>query len=123
MSKPYLPRVMWNAAQDQALIEGVLAGRTRAEIAEELNRTTDAVMARVSILRATGRLRLRTGGKSSPAPQGFHSVTSRVQIKGGPRPCMCCGKPFNSAGSHNRLCPTCGRKSLSPYDSAAHIVR
>lgn len=31
------------------------------------------------------------------------------------RPCLCCRKPFRSAGPHNRLCLTCARRSISPY--------
>ena len=28
------------------------------------------------------------------------------------RPCMCCGKTFESAGKHNRLCSNCGRSGI-----------
>ncbi|MDP2808669.1 MAG: AsnC family protein [Rhodocyclaceae bacterium] len=31
------------------------------------------------------------------------------------RPCLCCQKPFLSAGSMNRLCNACRIKSVSPY--------
>lgn len=30
-----------------------------------------------------------------------------AKAKRGPRPCMCCGKTFESEGIHNRLCPHC----------------
>lgn len=33
----------------------------------------------------------------------------------GQRPCMCCGKRFQSEGNHNRLCGYCKNKSHSPY--------
>lgn len=29
------------------------------------------------------------------------------RAKRGKRPCMCCRRSFESAGIHNRLCPTC----------------
>lgn len=31
------------------------------------------------------------------------------------RPCLCCGKAFNSEGPHNRLCATCRTRTTSPY--------
>ena len=31
------------------------------------------------------------------------------------RPCLCCRKPFTSAGAHNRLCQACAHRSISPY--------
>lgn len=30
------------------------------------------------------------------------------------RPCMCCRKPFESEGIHNRLCDTCRRQGDGP---------
>lgn len=31
------------------------------------------------------------------------------------RPCLCCGRSFDSEGPHNRLCPSCRKLSPSPY--------
>lgn len=31
------------------------------------------------------------------------------------RPCLCCKKPFLSAGPMNRLCNPCRAKNISPY--------
>ena len=30
-------------------------------------------------------------------------------------PCLCCRRLFRSAGAHNRLCPPCARRSVSPF--------
>ncbi|OJY33177.1 MAG: hypothetical protein BGP11_05495 [Rhodobacterales bacterium 65-51] len=47
--------------------------------------------------------------------------------KRGPRPCMCCGRTFDSAGIHNRLCAHCRIRgdsgSLSIPATAAGKVR
>ncbi len=32
------------------------------------------------------------------------------------RPCMCCRKPFESEGIHNRLCSTCRPRGLDGWD-------
>lgn|GEM_PF-1347309 len=31
------------------------------------------------------------------------------------RPCLRCRKPFESEGSHNRLCGPCGKRDVSPF--------
>ncbi|MCL2344294.1 MAG: hypothetical protein FWC58_00375 [Desulfobulbus sp.] len=31
------------------------------------------------------------------------------------RACLCCGRPFASAGPHNRLCVKCRAQDVSPY--------
>lgn len=33
------------------------------------------------------------------------------------RRCLCCGKPFHSAGPMNRLCWKCGREGLTSFTS------
>lgn len=38
------------------------------------------------------------------------------------RPCMCCGKTFLSAGSHNRLCCKCKQIETSRFDYLGGVV-
>lgn len=40
------------------------------------------------------------------------------------RPCMCCRKPFESEGAHNRLCPECRlKRSISPWETVTGVSR
>lgn len=46
-------------------------------------------------------------------------MTTQAEIKvRTKRACMCCGREFFSAGSHNRLCEQCKRSHshISPFD-------
>lgn len=50
------------------------------------------------------------------------------RAKRGPRPCMCCGRTFDSEGIHNRLCAPCrsqgeARSSGVPANAAAKVRR
>ena len=38
-----------------------------------------------------------------------------------PRPCLCCGKGFESDGAHDRLCADCGRAGAT-LGGASHAV-
>ena len=40
------------------------------------------------------------------------------------RACMCCKRPFESEGPHNRLCPECRlRRSISPWETVTGVSR
>lgn len=39
------------------------------------------------------------------------------------RPCLCCGRPFDSEGIHNRLCNECRRESTASDMSHGPSVR
>lgn len=41
-----------------------------------------------------------------------------VKAKRGPRPCMCCGKVFDSDGVHNRLCGPCKSRGYATWETA-----
>ncbi|OJY35783.1 MAG: hypothetical protein BGP11_16030 [Rhodobacterales bacterium 65-51] len=61
------------------------------------------------------------------AAQAMQAEADR-HAKRGPRPCMCCGRNFDSEGIHNRLCAHCRNRgdaaSLSiPTNSIAKIRR
>ena len=72
-------------------------------------------------------VRLRAEGKTyaqigSVLGRSFMSVNKRLNkicklSKPKPkfRPCLCCTKTFLSEGPHNRLCPDCRKKDVSPY--------
>lgn len=68
-------------------------GWNYARIGRSLGRTAPAVRARL------GR-------------EGYEVVTAKTTR----RPCLCCGKDFNSAGAHNRLCSGC-RSRPDPGDA------
>ena len=72
-------------------------------IAEELDRTLWLVRVRIRHLCDRGLL---------IDPDGIPPLAKRNITR---RPCMCCGKKFDSKGPHNRLCGDCRVKSVSPY--------
>lgn len=40
------------------------------------------------------------------------------------RACMCCRKPFESEGNHNRLCAECRlKRSISPWETVTGVSR
>lgn len=43
---------------------------------------------------------------------------SDARNKRGPRPCLCCGRQFESAGIQNRLCSTCSARGDSGWVTA-----
>ena len=76
----------------------------------------------VKSLREQGQTLQQIGNRIGCSPA---SVTRRLEKLEAPeitvntrkRPCLCCKKPFPSAGNHNRLCIDCRRKDVSPYES------
>jgi len=65
------------------------SGKTLEQIGQALNRSTASVNTCLQVVRQENQAQKR--------------------------PCLCCRKPFHSAGPHNRLCLTCARRSISPY--------
>ena len=90
----------WTAAEIAILRRMKAAGTRRELIVKALGgiRTGDAVK------RMARKLGFRGGhGGARPGAGGYHR-----KLKTTPRrPCMACGKPFVSAGPHNRLCDEC----------------
>lgn len=79
----------WTPAEDTQVRELVAVGKTGSAIAKAIGRSESSVYRRIEILAARAK-------------------TTK-------RPCMCCGKTFNSAGPHNRLCGSCRTQQFSPY--------
>ena len=85
-------RVMWPPEDDQRALRMHKDGKTPEQIARALNRTKSGVLSRLR------KLLSRVSGQTRQL-----------------RPCLCCRTPFISEGAHNRLCPTCSTKSISPF--------
>jgi hypothetical protein len=119
-------RRAFTPAEDVWLIAAVQAGLTRVEIGQRLDRDHSSIVHRMRLLRREGH-DLPAGDPANRRGRTFvpshvaNAVPERSQRKR--RPCMCCGKPFDSAGAHNRLCNTCRRGSHSVFDVAARIGR
>jgi hypothetical protein len=79
--------VTWNSDAIRRLGERVNAGKQLDEIAAAFNAT----------------------------PSGISTAISRFGVKPGAtlRACMCCERPFFSAGRHNRLCVGCSSGELA----------
>ncbi len=77
----------WTQEETRRALELRNQGWTYSRIGRSLGRTAQAVHTRL------GR-------------EGYEVVTTKTTR----RPCLCCGKDFNSAGAHNRLCSDCRRK-------------
>lgn len=104
----------WTAAEDQAILTGLAAGLTNKAVAAQLGRTFNAVNVRVSLLRKLG-----TNIEAIKAAARTRKAGTRA-MPPPPRParqrdCLYCAKPFRSAGAHNRLCPVCRYRTVSPY--------
>lgn len=46
-----------------------------------------------------------------------------ARAKRGRRPCMCCGRPFQSEGIHNRMCDPCRHRDVAPDPTASGYGR
>lgn len=68
---------------------GIEAGLAVSEI---------AARAGVSAENVRGIIRAQGGSGGTPAPARPEKTR---------RPCLCCGRPFWSAGAHNRICGAC----------------
>lgn len=72
---------------------------------------------------------LDPAGRAASDPTPFRQIARRAcaalqaeadrLAKRGPRPCLCCGREFASAGIHNRLCGQCrgGDLAMGPSGS------
>lgn len=92
MSRRHL---VWTPAQDKSLLALRAAGNNIAQLATALGRGKGSISSRLQDL----------GMGSPPAP----APTAKA------RPCLCCGKRFNSTGPGNRLCQKCRHKDVSPF--------
>ena len=74
-----------------------------------------------SNLRRSGKTLEQIGLALNRSPSSVYSClkfvrrAKAVERADKTRPCLCCRKPFTSAGAHNRLCPQCANRSISPY--------
>ena len=68
-------------------------------------------------LRRSGQTLVQIGGALNCSVGSVNTClqSMRQENQARKRPCLCCRKPFHSAGPHNRLCPTCARRPISPY--------
>lgn len=89
MSWKYSGPSTWSPAEDARVREMHAAGDSGSAIAKAVGRSESSIERRIEIL--------------------------TVRVKTTRRSCMCCGKPFTSAGPHNRLCGTCRTRESSPY--------
>lgn len=98
----------WTPEEDGRLLAMRGIGFSHREIGEALGRATSSIGSRLNTLRS---MPLRT---SEPVAR---RRASRVM-----RPCMCCRRPFQSEGAHNRLCDPCRRKGsdISPFTPDPH---
>lgn len=65
-----------------------------------------------AVIAPDGRVALApTGRDIADAKRDRLQAALDMQRKIGPRPCLCCGAVFDSAGIHNRLCTTCRGRS------------
>lgn len=78
----------WTAEEDRRLLALHGEGFKCTTIAKRINRAESSVYRRLAVLTTPGARR---------------------------RPCLCCGKDFQSDGPHNRLCGRCRNQSTSPY--------
>lgn len=91
MAWNYTGRTTWSKTEDEQLRVLHGEGKSPCAIAKVIGRSESSVYRRIEIVIATPKAK--------------------------PRPCMCCRNTFKSDGPHNRLCPTCRRKDVSPYAS------
>lgn len=100
-------RVLWTAEDDAALLEGCRRNLPIVDICALTGRSKHAVMSRQRLLRERGV------DVSRPRPRCA-----------GPRGCLRCGKTFNSAGAHNRICQICRSTadSLDCFTTPARVA-
>lgn len=103
-------------------VHGLLSERgpmTEAEIAVALGLLATTTHDRVRRLAEKGAIcgagLAVSAGPGIPATrwQALRLAPATAARDGGPRrrPCLCCGRNFQSAGIHNRLCGTCGESA------------
>lgn len=118
--------------QDPVLRDMWMKNTTPQAIAEALNRSVPAIMTRAARLglprrsapgRKPGRRALDDKGvplssavmRRMAPPQPAVAATPTTS----PRTCLMCLTSFQSAGRHNRICPSC--KGSSEYESASAL--
>jgi len=82
-------RTAWSPAEDAQLLALLAEGKSSCAIAKAIGRRESSVYRRIEILAAKPKMKMR--------------------------PCLCCGREFQSAGPHNRLCGACRNLNVSPY--------
>lgn len=110
-------RQAWTPEEDARIVADAEAGLPRAATARTLNRDLNGVFKRIKYLRAQG---VAVNGIAYLQP-GARAASNRKGMT--ERPCMCCSKPFLSAGPHNRLCNTCRHGSLTAFDAPVSVLR
>ncbi|MBL9047841.1 MAG: hypothetical protein JNK34_11135 [Tabrizicola sp.] len=74
-----------------------------------------------------GRPQVALYGDAERAQMALDAAQARTDAarKKSVRPCMCCEKPFQSEGIHNRMCDYCRRQNgeLIPYGVAPRSGR
>lgn len=101
----------WSPDDDTRLQAARGAGKTHAQIAEELRRPLSSIASRLGALGLTKpsiarEPRAAAGATATAGPDGRR-----------PRRCLNCGNEFDSANAGNRLCYKCRREAVnaSPY--------
>ena len=84
--------IQWSPEERQEVARRRRSGQTLEQIGKALNRPTSSINSCLIWLRA-------------------HATDGTEKT----RPCLNCRKPFLSEGPHNRLCPLCAGRSISPY--------
>ena len=106
-ARPAKPTPRWSAAASAALIEAWNAGAPPAALALRFGTTTNAIYARVRVLRRQGvALQARRGRRDGTAKRGTR--------RDGParRKCLTCGEAFRSTHIGNRICLDCIESDL-----------
>jgi len=88
--KQAMPYARWTVAMDRIIWTSYYAGNTVIEIALVLDRSEAAIVSRLRVLKAVG----------GPRPEDEMPAPTL-------RKCLCCLRPFQSEGWHNRLCHSC----------------
>ena len=84
--------VQWSPEERQEVLRLRRFGQTLAQIGKALNRPPSSINSCLIWLRT-------------------HAADGTAKT----RPCLSCTKPFPSDGPHNRLCPRCASRPISPY--------
>lgn len=103
----------WSAEQDRQLLALRNKQWTTEEIGEFMDRSPLAIKSRLGKLAMKGVDVPNMAGKIyRPHKSSAQPATPRTNW----RKCMRCGKPFRSAGPHNRLCGCQKNVFVSPYE-------
>ncbi len=103
----------WTTEEDARLLDLRCKELSMADIGKLLDRQPSSIKSRLDKLSDMGVEVPKLHGFMADRPrkkQGAAVPIKRV------RPCLCCGRQFNSDGPHNRLCGSCRLKSVSPYE-------